>query len=246
MIETPVEIKTPDGVAGGFLYQPAPRGKWPGVIHLTDIFGVRPAQQRMAGQLCEAGYVVLMPNIFYRTGLPPIFDRPYDPKDEYIIKRIGELRASLPPDAMTRDASAYVDFLAQQPAVAGAKFGAVGYCFAGAMALRITAAFPEKIGAAASFHGGGLFTGAPDSPHTVLPRVKARLYFGHAVDDRSMSAEAIAKFEAALAAWGGKYESETYSGCLHGWTTLDSAVYNPEGAARAFSKLTALFSAALS
>jgi len=245
MIETPIEIKTPGGVSDGLLYQPEAQGKWPGVIFLTDIVGIRASQQQEARQLCEAGFVVLMPNIFFRTGRPPVFAQPFDPKTEYTMKRLPELRASLPPAAMESDGSAYADFLAKQPAVGSRLFGIVGFCFAGAMALRTAAARPDKIGAAASFHGGGLFSDAPDSPYTVLPRVKAQLYFGHAVEDRSMTREAIEKLEAALAAWGGKFESETYEGCLHGWTTLDSPVYNAEGAARAFQKLTALFRGAL-
>ena len=102
-----------------------------------------------------------------------------------------------------------------------------------------------KIAAVASFHGGWLHTEEPTSAHTALPRIKARLYFAHAVQDRSMPKEAIEKFEQALAAWGGKYESETYAGALHSWTTLDSPVYNKEHAERAFGKLTELFKATL-
>ncbi|HUO36300.1 MAG TPA: dienelactone hydrolase family protein, partial [Candidatus Acidoferrum sp.] len=120
------------------------------------------------------------------------------------------------------------------------------YCFAGAMALRIAAELPDKIGAVASFHGGGLYTNAADSPHTVLPRVKAQLYFGHAIEDRSMPKEAIEKFEQALAAWGGRFESETYDGAYHGWTTLDSSVYNKPQAERAFTKFATMFKSALS
>jgi carboxymethylenebutenolidase len=246
MVEKPIEIRTPDGIADGFIFQPQDKGKWPGVMHLTDIGGIRPSQHQEARQLCEVGYVVLMPNIFYRTGRPPVFEHPFDPKSEYTVKRLGELRASLPPAAIERDATAYVDFLSMQESVLNAKLGAVGYCFAGAIALRLAAARADRIAAMASFHGGGLYTDAPDSPHTVLPRVKAQLYFGHAVEDRSMPKEAIVKFEQALKAWGGKYESETYAGCYHSWTTPDSPVYNADGAARAFGKLTALFAAALS
>ena len=143
------------------------------------------------------------------------------------------------------DASAYVDFLASQVGVREGKFGVAGYCLSGPIALRMAAARPDKIAAVASFHGGGLCTDAPDSPHTILPRVKAQLYFGHAVEDRSMPKEAIEKFERALAAWGGKFESETYAGAHHSWTTLDSPVYNPPQAERAFDKMMALFAAAL-
>ncbi len=113
----------------------------------------------------------------------------------------------------------------------------VGYCLTGAMALRAAAARPDAVCAAASFHGGGLCTDSPASPHLVLPRVKARLYFGHADQDKSMPAGAIAKFEAALAAWGGRYESETYTGALHSWTVPDSPVFDQPQAERAFQKL---------
>jgi carboxymethylenebutenolidase len=247
MVEKPIEIKTQDGIVDGYIFQPQEKGKWPGVIHLTDIVGIRPSEHQMARQLCEVGYAVLMPNIFYRVTRPPVFEaHPLNFADEKVRQRMGELRASLPPAAVERDASAYVDFLAKQDSVLGAKLGVVGYCFAGAIALRIAAARADKIAAMASFHGGGLYTDAPNSPHTVLPRVKAQLYFGHAVEDRSMPKEAIVKFEQALKAWGGKYESETYAGCYHSWTTPDSPVYNADGAARAFGKLTALFAAALS
>lgn len=246
MVEKPIEIRTPDGIADGFIFQPEQEGKWPCAIHLTDIFGIRPSEHRMARQLCEVGNVVLMPNIFYRTGRPPLYEFPFKLGDEKTTKRIGELRASLPTAAIERDATAYVDFLSKQDSVLPEKLGVVGYCFAGAMALRIAAARPDRIAAMASFHGGALYTDAPDSPHTVLPRLKARLYFGHAVEDRSMSTEAIVKFEQALKVWGGKYESETYAGCYHSWTTPDSPVYNADGAARAFGKLTALFAEALS
>ena len=246
MLEKAIEIQTPDGTVDGFLFQPEAAGKWPGAIHLTDIGGIRPSERQMASRLSGEGYVVLLPNIFYRVGRPPIIEYPLKMSDEKTKERVGELRASLPPAAVERDAAAYVDFLAKQDSVGSAKFGVVGYCLSGSMALRAAAARPDKIAAVASFHGGWLYTDAPDSPHTILPRVKAQLYFGHAVNDRSMPKEAIEKFEQALAAWGGKYESETYDRCLHSWTTPDSPVYNPEAASRAFAKLTALFASALS
>ena len=123
--------------------------------------------------------------------------------------------------------------------------GVVGYCFSGAVALRMAAARPERIGAVASFHGGGLFTDASTSPHLVLPRVKAQLYFAHAVKDQFMPPEAIDKLDEALVAWGGKFESEMYDGALHSWTVPDSPVYNPPQAERAFRKLTAFFAATL-
>ena len=246
MIETPIEIRTKDGVADGFLYQPAASGAWPGVIHLTDIVGVRPAHRQMAERLAAKGYVVALPNVFYRTSKPPVFDFPFKMGDERTAKRIAELKAPLTPEAMESDAAAYVGFLAKHPSVNQGAMGVIGFCFTGAMALRTAAVRPDKIAAVASFHGGGLFTDDPSSPHKVLPEVKARLYFGHAIEDRSMPKEAIAKFEAALAAWHGAYQSETYDGAYHGWTVPGSPVYNEPQAERAFQKLTDLLAAALS
>jgi carboxymethylenebutenolidase len=123
--------------------------------------------------------------------------------------------------------------------------GVVGYCFAGGMALRAAAARPDRIAAAASFHGGGLATDAPTSPHLLLPRITARLYFGHATEDRGMPPEAIERLDQALAAWGGPSESEVYAGAHHGWTVPDSPAFNGPQAERAFAKLTELLAKAL-
>jgi carboxymethylenebutenolidase len=240
MIEEAVEIRTADGTADGFLYRAEGGSRRPGVIHLTDIGGIRSSQQGMARRLAAAGYTVLMPNIFYRTGKPPVIDLSPGFEDEGVKKRLAELRASLPPEAVERDASAYVDFLAAQDSVGEGGMGVVGFCFAGGMAMRIAAARPDRVAAAASFHGGGLCTDAPTSPHLLLPRIQARLYFGHATQDRGMPPEAIERFNQALAAWGGRYESEVYEGARHGWTVPDSPVYDEPQAERAFAKLTEL------
>jgi carboxymethylenebutenolidase len=245
MVEQAIAIRTPDGTADGFLFQPEAAGRWPGVIHLTDIGGIRPSEHNMCRRLSSEGYVVLMPNVFYRTGKPPLLDFPFKPGDEKTMNRINELKAPLTPEAIVRDGATYVDFLAAQESVKGGAMGIVGYCFTGAVALRIAADRPDKIAALASFHGGGLFNDAPTSPHHVLPQVKARLYFGHAVEDRSMPKAAIENLEKALKAWGGKFESETYEGAHHSWTTPDSPVYDKKQADRAFGKLTELFAATL-
>ena len=188
--------------------------------------------------MASEGYVVLIPNIYYRNGRPPFLPPKPDFKNEKIVARFRELTSSLPPDAMHRDGSAYVDFLSAQPGVRKGPMGIAGFCFSGQFALRVAAARPDRIGVAASFHGGGLFKDDATSPHLELPRVKARLYFGHAHEDRGMPAEAIARFEDALAKWGGKYESETYK-ANHGWTVPDSAAYDKPEAERAFAKLIA-------
>ena len=138
------------------------------------------------------------------------------------MARFRELAGPLTAAAMESDGAAYVDFLAKQAGVSAGKMGVVGYCFTAAMAMRTAAARPERIAAVAGFHGGRLFTDDPASPHTILPRIKARLYFGHAIEDHSMPKEAIEKFEQALRAWGGKFESETYRGRA---SRLDAAGY---------------------
>jgi carboxymethylenebutenolidase len=246
MIEEKVQIPTTQGTAEGILFRPVQEGQWPGVIQYTDIGGIRPSQLEMARRLADAGYVVLMPNVFYRSGALPLFDFPVKFGDERTMKRIGELSGPLTPEAIVSDASDYVDFLAQHEFVKTGSIGVVGYCFTGKMALYTAMARPDKIAAAASFHGGGLATDAPNSPHLVLgPSLKARLYFGHAVNDRSMPAEAIEKLNRALEAWGGKYESEVYEGASHAWAVPDSPVYNQPQANRAFAKLTQLLAETL-
>ena len=243
MLEMKVEIKTPDGIADGFLFQ-SEEAQHPGVIYLTDIGGIRPAQNQAARRLAERGYTVLMPNIFYRTGRPPLIQFPLKHGEE-AAKRMAELTTPLTPEAVARDAGAYVDFLLSQRSTTQGPIGVVGYCYSGAFAMRIAAARPDKVVAMASFHAGRLIVDTPQSPHLLLPQIKARLYFGHAVQDKSMPQESIEKFEAALREWGGQFESETYEGAYHSWTTLDSPVYNQPQAERAFQKLTQLFAETL-
>jgi len=240
MIEETVANPTPDGIADGVLFRPDGDGRYPGVVHLTDLGGIRAASLAMARRIAELGYVVLVPNAFYRTGRPPLFDFTPDFKDARTAARFGEVAAPLTPDAMERDGAAYADFLSAHPWVKAGQIGVVGHCFTGALALRTAAARPSRIGVAASFHGGGLVNGTPLSPHLVLPRVRARLYFGHADHDRVMPQDAIDTLERALERWGGRYESEVYQGASHGWTVPDSPVYDQTQAERAFAKLTAL------
>ncbi|MGH9823979.1 MAG: dienelactone hydrolase family protein [Blastocatellia bacterium] len=241
MIEQNLEIQTTDGACDGILFSADDTSRRPGVILLTDIGGIRPANRDLARRIAEQGYSVLIPNVFYRTGRPPMLDFKPTAGDERTVKRFAELTGPLTPDAMERDCGCYVDFLAAHKSVKGGEMGVVGYCFTGAMAMRMAATRPEKIAAAASFHGGKLFTDTETSPHIVLPRIKARLYFGHAIEDNSMPAEAIAKLNDALKAWGGKYESEVYDGARHSWTSTDSPAYNRGQAERAFDKLITLF-----
>ncbi len=235
-----VNIKTSDGIADAALFHPNGSGSVPGVIVLTDIFGSRPAFDDLSARIAERGYAVLTPNIFYRTGKPPFFDFPLDLEHQPTLDRMKEIRTPLTVDAMMRDGSAYVDFLATQSFVSDGPMGVVGFCLTGKDAFRLAAERSDRIGAAASYHGGGLYTDDENSPHLVLSQIKAHLYFGHAENDRSMPAEAIAKLDESLQNWGGAFESETYP-AGHGWMIPGRPVYDAAQAQRGFDKLMDLF-----
>jgi len=238
VITEQVDIKTPDGVADAHLFRKDQEIR-PGVLVLTDIMGYRPAYAEMSERIATQGFIVLTPNIFYRWGKPPIFTFPVDFEKEETTQRRKEITAPLTADAVMRDDSAFVDFLASQAFVSPGPMGVVGFCYTGKDALRLAAMRNDRIGAAASFHGGGLYTENADSPHLLLPKVKARLYFGHAENDGSMPAPAIEKFEQSLNAWGGTFESETYP-AGHGWMIPGRPVHNKEQAERGFGKLLEL------
>lgn len=247
MSEAKVEVRGSEGSAEAHLFTPSTgSGPWPGVVFLTDIMGIRGANLAMAARIAEHGYVVLVPNIFYRVTKLPVVDFELKMGDERTMKRMGELRAGLSNAQMGPDGAAYAQFLLAQPDVKGPKIGVVGYCFTGTMAIRTAAAAPDQVAAAASFHGGGLYTDQPDSPHLLLSRIKARLYFGHAIEDRGMPPEAIEKLETLLKSWPGKSESETYAGARHGWTVPGRPeVYNEAQAERHYVKLFELLDATL-
>ena len=246
MFEQDLQLSMPDGTADAVLFSPDPSTPLPGVLHLPDIGSIREAHRQMARRLAAEGYAVLMPNLFYRTGRPPLWDFPRAWGEERTMRRFRELTEPMSAETEMRDAEAYVSFLADQFGVRTDKMGVVGYCFGGSFSLRTAAAQPERIAAAASFHGGGLYkANDPGSPHLVLPQVAARLYFGHAVEDASMTAEDIAHFEQALVGWGGRYASEIYDGASHGWTVPDNPAFNPAQAERAFRKLTELLAETL-
>jgi carboxymethylenebutenolidase len=240
MIEQTREIPAGDGMTEALLVRPESNDPLPAIINLTDGLGFRPAFAEQSKRIAEHGYVVLAPNIFYRVSKSPVFPFEPDFSKESTRERFNELKAPLTPVAMERDGSAYVDFLASQPFVGSGPMGVMGFCFAGKFALLTAASRPDRIAAAASFHGGGLFTDTIDSPHLVLPRVKARLYFGHATNDQSMPTEAIEKFEWALRSRGGEYESEMYE-ARHGWMIPGGGAYDQPNAERGFETLMQLF-----
>ena len=243
MVEQELQLQAGDGASDAVFLHPDGSGPWPGVLFYTDIGGIRDAYRESARRLAGEGYAVLMPNVFYRTGKPPMFSSLPGSGSERTPQRLAEISGPLTPDAVERDVAIYVDFLTRLEGVGKGPIGVVGYCMTGAMAVRTAAIRPDKVAAVASFHGGGLYTDKPASPHLLLPRIKAQLYFGHAVEDRSMPQAAIDQLNEALKNWGRKYQSEVYEGAYHSWTTLDSPVYNKPQAEHAFSKLTELLSA---
>jgi len=236
MIEYTPNIEAADGSAEAFVYTPGD-GPHPGLLFYTDIFGIRPEAQEVAKRYAEAGYTVMMPNLFYRHGKLPLFDFEFKFGEERTMKLLGALFGSLTGAMMEKDAPLYVEALLNRNDVLGEKIAVVGYCFTGAMALRTAAVVPDKVAAAASFHGGRLVSDDEDSPHTRIPQVKAELYFGHAVEDQTATPEQIAKLEDTLKAWGGQFQSEMYEGALHGWTMPGRDVFNEKQAERHYEKM---------
>lgn len=237
-----IDIKTADGLMDAKLFQPeGQQGPWPAVILLVDGYGVRPVFEAMARRLAKEGYVVLLPNVFYREAPASRLDLKGSFADEAFRKRLYGLIGSLTPERQKTDAAAELDFLARHPSVKGPQVGVAGYCFSGGIAVRMAAEFPERIAAAASSHGGRLATDAPDSPHRMVGQVKGELYFGHADQDNSMPAEAIQTLEAALKESGVKYVSELYPGARHGYAVEGSATYDAATAETHWRRLLDLF-----
>lgn len=244
MGEQAITIATADGSADGFLYTPVGAGPWPGVIMFTDIMGVRPANKAMAQRLADEGFAVLQPNPFYRRGpiaacLPPgsMAERDY-------LGKLLVLKAELTSDLVRSDVQAYLDWLDACPEARPGKAGIIGYCMSGGFALRSAADFSDRIGAAASFHGGELATDEPDSPHLGARRIKAPLLIGHADNDALIPLPMIERLTAALDDAGVEHESEIYP-AAHGWTVPGGARYDEAQAERAWARLLALFKRAL-
>ncbi len=244
MIEKKVDVKTPDGIADCELFYPTESGAWPGVIMYTDIGGIRPVFRDMASRLASEGFVVLLPNPFYRVSRVPVYPDPFKFGEEKTTARMAEVRKYVTAAGAQRDAPALVDFLLAQKQVKAA-VGTVGYCMGGGLAMRTAAASAEKVAACASFHGSQLASAEPDSPHTLAHRIKAQIYFGFAIEDRTMPPEAVEKLKAGLDAAGVRYEGEVYAGARHGWCVKDHTVYHEAQAEHAWAHLVGFFNEAL-
>ena len=245
VIDTDVSVKTPDGTCDAALIHPK-AGHWPGAIIFTDIFGLRPTMREMAKRLARDGYTVLVPNPFYRSTKAPGLSLDFDFSSPADRAKLDAYRAPMTPEAVMRDAAAYVAYLDAQSSVnRRAKIGVVGYCMGGPMTLQAAAANPDRIGAGASFHGGGLVTDKPDSPHLLVAKIKAQFYFGIAQSDDAKQPDAKTTLKAAFAQASLSAKVEVYEGTMHGWCPPDSHVYNPEAAEKAWGELLALFKGAL-
>ena len=212
-------------MAEAYLARPEGDGPFPAVLLYMDAFGVRPQIERMADRLASEGYAVLVPNVFYRDHEAALGTSDFAVLREYM--------KALTPDAVERDARAYLDFLAaDRPA------GVVGYCMGGRLTLLTAGRLPERVAAAASFHAGNLATDAPESPHRVFGDIRAEVYVAHADQDRSMPPEQMERVEAALA--GVKHRAELYEGARHGFTMADLEVYDQQADERHWRELIGL------
>jgi carboxymethylenebutenolidase len=240
-----IDIRTADGVCDAYLARPDMSGRFPAVLFFMDGIGVRPVLHRMADRIAANGFLVLLPNLFYRAGRAPVFDVATILQPENRPK-LMELVNALTPDRIGSDAGTFLEFLAARPEVTpGSKVGLTGYCMGGAMVMRTAARFPDRIAAGASFHGGRLATTAADSPHLLAGAIKAELYFGHADQDQGMPIEDIKRLEDALSAAGTRYESELYAGALHGYTMPDLPVYNETACDKHWGRMLGLFAKTL-
>jgi carboxymethylenebutenolidase len=240
-----VVIATPDGKADCHFVRPA-SGAHPGVLVWPDAFGLRPAMKQMGRRLAESGYSVLVVNPYYRTGKAPLLPEGADFADPKMREKIMALMGTLSPKTHTSDAQAFVDWLDGQKAVArDRKMGTTGYCMGGPITMRTAAARAQRIGAAASFHGARLVTQDADSPHLLIPEMKARYLIAIASNDDEAEPEAKNVLREAFARAHLPAEIEVYPGALHGWCPPDSHVYNQAQAERAWSRLLALFDGTL-
>ena len=253
VVERNVEVKTPDGTCDAAFIHPT-SGAHPGVIIWPDAFGLRPSMRDIGKRIAAEGFSVLVPNPFYRVAKAPVFLdlSSFNFQNQADRAKLQPLMASInAAGAAEKDAVAYIAFLDAQPRVNKAKkIGTQGYCMGGPLVVKTAAASPNRIGAGASFHGGGLVTANPDSPHLLAPKIKARMYFGIASNDDAGQPDAKDKLRESFIAAKVTAEIEVY-GSLHGWCVPDmplqngASIYNKVDAEKAWGKLVALYKSAL-
>jgi carboxymethylenebutenolidase len=240
-----IDIKTRDGVCPSYVYQPAGNGPWPAVLVFMDGIGIRPAMLELGERLATYGYYVLLPDLFYRSG-------PYEPMDPHTVFSDPDKRKVLfekffgpaTPANIMSDTHAFLEYLAAQPQVKPGGIGTTGYCMGGLMSLTAAGTYPAQIVATASYHGGRLASDAPDSPHLLAPKMRARVYIAGAIEDQSFPDDMKQRLEQALSAAGVDHKIETYQ-ARHGWVFRDTPVYDAAAAERHWQSMTALFDAKL-
>lgn len=240
-----VTITTPDGACDAYFVAPT-KGRHPAVLIWPDIMGLRPAFEQMGRRLAESGYAVLVVNQFYRGTKAPFLKPGEDWQSPPIREQLMQWRAALTPDAIASDAKTFVDWIDKQPQVDGKRgLATTGYCMGGPIVMRVAAARPDRVRAGASFHGGGLATDKPDSPHLLVPKMKAQFLFAVAENDDQRNPQEKETVRAAFAAAKLPAEIEVYAGTMHGWCPPDSKVYNQVQADKAWARQLALFKRAL-
>ena len=243
MSQANVTIPTPNGDARAFVFTPDNgQGPWPAAIIFMDAPAIRPALFEMGERLAQAGYYVVLPDLFWRAGPYPPLDiaaaRAGDPTQQALF---AKLRASTDNERAMRDAKAVLDWLPSQPQAKPGKVGVTGYCMGGGIALRAAGTFPDRIAAAASFHGGNLATEEANSPHLLAPKMTAKLLVAGADEDRSYPEEQNVRLAAALKDARVEAAVSIWKGAKHGWVPTDMPVHNPEAAERHWKELVALF-----
>jgi len=242
VVEKDVNVPMASGISDSALFYPEGKGTWPAVLVWTDILGLRPVFREMGRRLAAEGYVVLVPNPFYRNAKAPVVDGSFDFSKPEDRAKVMPMAAALTADANISDAKSYVAFLDAQPQTnKKKKMGVQGYCMGGPLTFRTAATQSDRIGAAATFHGGGLVTDKPDSPSLLIPKMKAEVLCCVADNDDKRDPTAKDKLKEAFAAAHLKATVEVYEGCSHGWTVRGSQVYNEAGAEKAWAELTALY-----
>jgi carboxymethylenebutenolidase len=242
--ESDVNVKTPDGVADCYFVHPA-SGAHPSVVIWPDILGLRPAFRQMGKRLAQSGYSVLVVNPFYRNAKSPVAPpgATFGPETQKIVFPLAK---SLSATTHVTDARAFVAFLDSQASVAkNRKIGTIGYCMGGPITMRTAAAVPDRVGAAASFHGGGLVTDQPDSPHLLVSKMKVQYLIAIAENDDQRAPNEKNVLKETFAKASLPAEIEVYAGAAHGWCPPDSAVYNEPQAEKAWARLLVLFGKAL-
>jgi carboxymethylenebutenolidase len=245
VVEKDVEVKTADGTCDAVLYHPAGKGTWPAVLIWTDIMGLRPVFREMGKRLAAQGHVVLVPNPFYRSKRAPVVDATFDFSKPEERAKVFALRSAMTNDGIDRDAATFVAFLDAQPQTnKKKKVGVQGYCMGGPLSFRTAAAVPGRIAAVGSFHGGGLTTKNPDSPHLLIPKTNAAYLVAVAQNDDKQQPESKDILKAAFAEARKAATVEVYP-AAHGWCVRGSAVYDEAAAEKAWAELTKLYKARL-